>query len=144
MVWSPGSLRDSQESSPIPQLKSINSLVLSFLYGPTLIPIHDYWKNHSFDYTDLCQQSNELKPTNRKFRNGMGGGERNKCWSWCNWILWLTILTIPLLRFSVLWSPSTLSPTHLANLQIAIRREPCNHVDGLDWRCIGFSLFIEV
>ena len=22
---------------------------LSFLYGPTLIPIHDYWKNHDFD-----------------------------------------------------------------------------------------------
>ena len=27
-------------------------------YGPTLISIHDYWKNHSFAYTDLCQQSN--------------------------------------------------------------------------------------
>ena len=26
---------------------------LSFLYGPTLISIHDYWKNHSFDYMDL-------------------------------------------------------------------------------------------
>ena len=30
--------------------KSINSLVLSLLYGPTLTSIHDYWKNHSFDY----------------------------------------------------------------------------------------------
>ena len=30
----------------------------SLLYGPTLISIHDYWKNHSFDYTDLCWQSN--------------------------------------------------------------------------------------
>ena len=28
-----------------------------FFYGPTLTSIHDYWKNHSFDYTDLCQQS---------------------------------------------------------------------------------------
>ena len=37
------------ESSPAPQFKSINSLVLSFLYGPTLTCIHDYWKNHSFD-----------------------------------------------------------------------------------------------
>ena len=37
--------------------KSINSLTLSFLYGPALTSIHDYWKNHSFDYTDLCQQS---------------------------------------------------------------------------------------
>ena len=39
---------DSQESSPTPQFKSINSLVLSFLYGLTLTFIHDYWKNHAF------------------------------------------------------------------------------------------------
>ena len=38
-----------QESSPAPQLKSINSSVLSLLYSPTLISIQDYWKNHSFD-----------------------------------------------------------------------------------------------
>ena len=31
---------------------------VSFLYGPTLTSMHDYWKNHSFDYTDLCQPSN--------------------------------------------------------------------------------------
>ena len=48
-------LRDSQESSPAAQFSSINSLVLSFLYSPTLTCIHDYWKNHSFD--DLCWQS---------------------------------------------------------------------------------------
>ena len=41
--------RDSQESSPTPQFKSINSLVLTFLYSPTLTSIHDYWKNQSFD-----------------------------------------------------------------------------------------------
>ena len=41
--------RNTQESSPTPQFKSINSLVLSFLYSPTLTSIHDYWKNHSFD-----------------------------------------------------------------------------------------------
>ena len=46
--------RDSQESSPTPQLKSTNSLALSFLYGPTLTSIHDYWKNHSLDQMDLC------------------------------------------------------------------------------------------
>ena len=46
---SPCSPRDSQESSPTPQFKSINSSVLSFLYSPTLTSIHDYWKNHSFD-----------------------------------------------------------------------------------------------
>ena len=38
--------------------KSINSLVLSFLYSPTLTSIHDYWKNHSFDWMDLCRQNN--------------------------------------------------------------------------------------
>ena len=43
---------------PTTQFKSINSSVLSFLYGPTLTSIHDYWKNHSFDQTDLCWQSN--------------------------------------------------------------------------------------
>ena len=39
----------TQESSPTPQFKSINSLALRFLYGPTLTSIHDYWKNHSLD-----------------------------------------------------------------------------------------------
>ena len=29
----------------------------AFFYGPALTSIHDYWKNHSFDYMDLCQQS---------------------------------------------------------------------------------------
>ena len=47
--WSPYCPRDSQESSPTPQFKSINSLALSFLYSPTLTSTHDYWKNHSFD-----------------------------------------------------------------------------------------------
>ena len=27
------------------------------LYDPTLTSVHDYWKNHNFDYTDLCWQS---------------------------------------------------------------------------------------
>ena len=45
--------RDSQESSPA-QFKSINSLVLSLLYGPVLTYIHNYWKQYSFDYMDFC------------------------------------------------------------------------------------------
>ena len=45
--WTPCFPRDSQGYSPTPQFKSINSLVLSFLYNPTLKSIHDYWKNHS-------------------------------------------------------------------------------------------------
>ena len=58
LVGSPCSPRDFQESSPTPQSKSINSLVFSFLYSPTLTSIHDYWKDHSFDKMDLCWQSN--------------------------------------------------------------------------------------
>ena len=46
-----------QGTSLTPQFKSINSLVLSLLYGPTLTSRHDYWKNHSFDYMDICWQS---------------------------------------------------------------------------------------
>ena len=43
MVWLDLlAVRDSQESYPTPQFKSINSLVLSFLYSPTLTTIHDY------------------------------------------------------------------------------------------------------
>ena len=42
---------------PTPQFKSINSSVVSFPYSPTLASIHDYWKNHSLDYMDLCWQS---------------------------------------------------------------------------------------
>ena len=41
--------KGSQESSPTPHFKSINSSALSFLYSPTLTSIHDYWKNHRFD-----------------------------------------------------------------------------------------------
>ena len=49
LVGSLCSPRDSQESSPKPQFKSISSLVLSFLHSSTLTSIHDHWKNHSFD-----------------------------------------------------------------------------------------------
>ena len=48
LVGSPCSPRDSQESSPTPQFKSINS-ALSFLHSPTLTSIRDHWKNHSLD-----------------------------------------------------------------------------------------------
>ena len=42
LAWSPCSPSDSQESSPTPQFKSINSLALSFLYSPIRTSIHDY------------------------------------------------------------------------------------------------------
>ena len=58
LVRFPCSPKDSQESSPASQFKSINSSVLCLLYGPTLTSIHDHWKNYSFDYRVLCWQSN--------------------------------------------------------------------------------------
>ena len=36
---------------------SINSSAFSLLYGPTPMSVHDSWKNRSFDYADLIQQS---------------------------------------------------------------------------------------
>ena len=41
------------KSSLAPQFES-NSLVFSPLYSPTLTFVCDYWKKHSFAYTDLC------------------------------------------------------------------------------------------
>ena len=49
MVGSSCSSRESQESSPTPQFKSIKSSALSFLHSPTLTSIYDHWKNHSLD-----------------------------------------------------------------------------------------------
>ena len=49
LVGYPCSPRDSQETSPTPQFKRINSSALSFLHSPTLTSIHDHWKNHSLD-----------------------------------------------------------------------------------------------
>ena len=35
-------------------------LKLNHFYCPALTSILNYWKNHGFDYTDLCQQSNVI------------------------------------------------------------------------------------
>ena len=58
LVWFPFCPRDSQESSLEPQFKGIHSSMLSLFYCPNITSVHDYWKNHSFDYMDLCWQSN--------------------------------------------------------------------------------------
>ena len=49
--------KDSEESSPEPQFKSISSSVLSLPHGPTLTSVREHWKNHGFDCMDLCWQS---------------------------------------------------------------------------------------
>ena len=55
--WLDLAVQRTLKSSPTLQFKSINSLSLRFLSSPTLTSIHDYWKNHSFDQMDLCQQN---------------------------------------------------------------------------------------
>ena len=48
-------VQGTQESSPKPQFKSINSSVLSFLYSPNLTSIHTYWKNTKYEYVHFVQ-----------------------------------------------------------------------------------------
>ena len=50
-------VQGTQESSPTPHFKRINSSALSFLYSLTLTPKHDYWKKHSLDEMDIGWQS---------------------------------------------------------------------------------------
>ena len=62
MDWfNPCSLRDSQESSSTPQLKSISSSVLNFLYGPTLTSIYDHKENWALK--NWCFSTVVLKKT---------------------------------------------------------------------------------
>ena len=49
--------RDSQGSSRL-QSNSLHFLAFSYLYRATLTSVHEYWKNHTFDWTDLFRQSN--------------------------------------------------------------------------------------
>ena len=62
---SPCSSRDSQESSPTTQFKSISFSALSFLHSPTLTSIHDHWKNHSLKEELGLKSSNNW---NRKYK----------------------------------------------------------------------------
>ena len=50
--------RDSQESSPAPQFETINSSVLSLLYGPALTPMHDYWKTIALTIQTFVKTTN--------------------------------------------------------------------------------------
>ena len=42
---------------PASQFEGISSSALSLFYHLALTSIHDYWKKHSFDYMNLCRQS---------------------------------------------------------------------------------------
>ena len=51
------SLQSKGLSRVFPNTTVLKHKFFSLLYGPTLTSAHNYWKNHSFEYTDLCQQS---------------------------------------------------------------------------------------
>ena len=78
LVWSPCCQRDSQESSPTPQFKSISSSAISLLYGTTLISVHDYWKNHSFTTHTFVNKVMSL-PFNTLFTFVTAFLPRSKC-----------------------------------------------------------------
>ena len=109
LFWSPCSPRDSQESSPGPQFKSINSSAFSLLYGPSLTSIRDCWKNHSFDYSDLCWQSLFFNMLSRFFIASFQG---SSCWCEANWFCFSNFLDFFFQIFSTLrwlnpwmWNP---------------------------------------
>ena len=67
LAWSPCYLKDSQESSPAPQFKSINSLVLSFLYGSTLTSIHDCWNMWTSKLSHIGKRQRELRKAKERW-----------------------------------------------------------------------------
>ena len=51
-------VQGTQESSPIPQFKSISSSPLSFLYSPTLTSTYNYWKGgHGYPFQYPCLEN---------------------------------------------------------------------------------------
>ena len=88
--WESLRLQGTLKSSPTSQFKSINSSVLSLLYGPTLTSIHDYWKNHNYDNMDICQQSDVsaywLKATNTDYLTISTGREFRSSFTRWFWI----------------------------------------------------------
>ena len=106
--WSLCCPRDSQESSPMPQFKSINSLALSFLHSPTLTSIHDYWKNLSFGLMDLCSES-YVSVFNMLSRLVTAFLPRNKC-PLISWLQSLSSLVLEPPKIKSL-TVSTVSPS---------------------------------
>ena len=104
--------------------ESINSLALSLLSGPTLTSVHDYWKDYSLDYVDICQQS-DVFAFNTLSRFVIAFLPRSSCLL----ISWLqspsTVILEPKKRKSV--TASTVSPS------------VCHEVMGPDSRILIFE-----
>ena len=101
------SVQGTFKSPPAPQLESINSLVRSLLYGPSLTSVHDYWKNYSFDYTFISKVMSLLFNTLSRFVIALL--RRSKCLL----ISWLQSLSAVILEPPKIKSDtvSTVSPS---------------------------------
>ena len=79
----------SRVFSSIP-LEGITSSALSLFYCPALTSVHDYWKNHSFDYIDLCRKNNvSLFNTLSRFVNCFSSKEQASFMKSYNIVSWL-------------------------------------------------------
>ena len=123
LVGSPCSPRDSQESYPKPQFKSINSLVLSFLTVQLSRPYMTNWKNHSLDQTDLCWQSN-VSAFEYAIQVGHNFPSRSKCLL----ILWLQSPS------AVILEPPKIKPDTVSTVSPSI----CHEVMGPDAMILVF------
>ena len=132
--------RNSHESSPTSQFKSINSSAFSLLYGPTLTSIHDYWKNHSFDYTVLCQWSNLSWLFNMLSRFVIGKGNGTPLQYSCLENPWMEqpgrLQSMGSLRVRHDWATSLSLFTFTFHFH-ALEKEMATHSSVLAWRIPG-------
>ena len=106
LVGSPCCPRDSQESSPTPQFKSINSSVLSFLYSSTHTSILDHWKNHIRSWMSSISSPQPFwhqRLISWKTILSMNRGWQGMVWGWLKCITFI-VHFISNLMLSLIWA----------------------------------------
>ena len=133
------------------QFKSINSLALSLLYGPTLTPVHDYWKNHGLGYIMLymCVYIYIIHKM-RYLRTGLwrliskicSQQERNTGKSMCNfspspkvWKPEVIIIQVPI------WKPADSRPKKSQCFHLNPKAKKYNDPAQSGWRSSSSSTF---
>ena len=112
-------------------------LALSFFYSPTLISIHDYWKSHSFDYMELCWQSNVSSFLKFIYFNWRLI-TLQYCSGFCHTLTWI--------NHGFTYVPHLESPSHLHPHPIplghpsASARSTLFHASNLDWRSVSHMI----
>ena len=106
LVGSPWSPRDSLESSPTPQFKSINSSALSFFYSSTLTSMHDYWKNHIRSWMSSISNPQPFwhqRLISWKTILSLNRGWQGMVWGWFECIVFI-VHFISNLMLSLIWA----------------------------------------